>query len=38
MPTYPVPPLIFGLLDRSRVNGDNDENWYARWRRLISSE
>ena len=38
MPSYPVPPPIFGLPDRSRVVGDDDENWYARWRRLISSE
>jgi hypothetical protein len=38
MPDYPVPPPIFGLLDRSRANREDDENWYTRWRRLIGPE
>jgi hypothetical protein len=38
MPDYPVPPPILGLLDRSRANGDDDENWYTRWRRLIGPD
>jgi hypothetical protein len=37
MPDYPLPPSIWGL-DDSRAPGEDDENWYTRWRRLISPE
>jgi hypothetical protein len=28
MPDYPVPPMVFGLPDRS---GDNMDDWFSRW-------
>lgn len=37
MPNYPVPPPIWGPPGDSRTTSD-DENWYARWRRLMSPE
>jgi hypothetical protein len=38
MPDYPFPPPIFGLLDDSRANGDDEANWYTRGRRLVGPE
>jgi hypothetical protein len=38
MPNVSIPPPIFGLLDDSRANRDDDENWYTRWRRSIGIE
>lgn len=35
MPNYAVPPPLGGLRNDS---GNDDENWYTRWRRLIGSE
>lgn len=37
MPNYPVPPPIWGPPGDSRTTSD-DENWYARWRRLMIPE
>jgi hypothetical protein len=31
MPDYPVPPMVFGLPDRSAASGDNMDDWFARW-------
>jgi hypothetical protein len=35
---FPIPPSLFGLPDASRANGEDDENWYTRWRRSIGIE
>ncbi len=31
MPKYPVPPMLFGLPDRSAASGDNMDDWFTRW-------
>ena len=31
MPKYPLPPMVFGLQDRSAASSDNMDDWYNRW-------
>ena len=31
IPAYPVPPMVFGLPDRSAASGDDMDDWFARW-------
>jgi hypothetical protein len=31
MPDYPVPPMVFGLPDRSTESDDNMDDWFSRW-------